>query len=147
MPDFDTRSAPEPSRPSKLHAYAGGVWRSINRHRWAAGLSILVPVIIAVGFMVYWQEFRPEPFPPKYSVAPFMEDPGTCPYSSGSQGVCYEVYTHATSEKSLIYITKQVADDRWQPSVRVEVEFHHSPDGDQFAEGIFNDGIVSIDYT
>jgi hypothetical protein len=116
----------------------GGMF--LIRHRWAAGLSIL-PVIIAVGFMAYWRESRPEPFPPKYSVAPFMEDPGTCSDSSGS---CYEVYTNATSEKSLTYITKQVA---WQPSVRVEVEFHHSPDGDQFAEGIFNDGSVYIVYT
>src|SRR5688500_12199222 len=109
MPEFDTRTPPQgPSRLSRFHTYAGGLWRSINRnrrrwaegrHRWAAGLSIL-PVIIAVGFMAYWRESRPEPFPPKYSVAPFMEDPGTCSDSSGS---CYEVYTNATSEKSLTY--------------------------------------------
>jgi hypothetical protein len=92
-------------------------------------------------------EAGPGPFPPQYSVAPFMEDPGTCPFPSGSEGVCYEVYTDATSEKSLTYITKQVAADRWRRSVDVEVEFHHSPDGHQFAEGNFSNGVVDIVYT
>ena len=38
MPDFDTRTPPQgPSRLSKFHTYAGGLWRTLTRHRrrWA----------------------------------------------------------------------------------------------------------------
>ena len=156
VPDFETRTPPEPGPLSKLRAYAvaaprrfmasvvaaprrvsaiaAGLLRSINRHRRAAGLVIFCVMVLSAsiaGFVVY------EPWPPHYSVAPFLEDPGTCPYDSGSQGACSNVFTEATSEKALRYITNDVAsEDR---TVAVDIHFYHSSDDRAFAEGFKGD--------
>jgi hypothetical protein len=128
----------------------------INRHRWAAtGLSILFVGGLAVGFagfIVYQRESAPEPWPPEYRVDSSMEDPGTCSYPSVEEGVCYAVFTAATSKKALTYITKAVAAGRYKRSVDdVDVMFYPSPEnpGDfMFSQGSFTShpggGDVSI---
>jgi hypothetical protein len=76
-------------------------------------------------------------------VAPTLEDPGTCPFYSGSQGTCYEVYTGATSRKALSYITKQVASG----SNQAQVLFYDSSVDGSFAKRCNEEySGVSVDY-
>jgi hypothetical protein len=71
VPDFETRSPPEPGRFEKilastvaalrrLGATAVGLLRGMNRHRWATGLVVLFAMVLASGFVAYRQEFAPE---------------------------------------------------------------------------------------
>jgi hypothetical protein len=155
MPDFETRSPPEPSRLSKLHAYAvaalrrsiasvvaaskrlrtiaAGLLRSINRHRWAAGLVTFCVVVGSVGipgFVGYRQAVTHPTYDqmPEYSSGSF--DPADCPYidfgaNEGNIG-CYYAITDARDPELLALVTADVAGDVAEVQVVKQVEFWES---------------------
>jgi hypothetical protein len=149
VPDFETRTPPEPSRLSRLRAsgvgaprrfmasvvaasrrvrtIAAGLLRSMNRHRWATGLVVLFVLLTAgsTGFVVYRHPF--EPWPPEYSSETSIES-GSCPYYDNTGGSCIDVFTDATSKKALTYITEDLA--QGDPAENLYINFFHPDDDD-----------------
>jgi hypothetical protein len=157
VPDFETRTPPEPGRLSKLHAYAvaaqrksmasvvaasqrvsaiaAGLLRSINRHRWAAGLVAFCVVVGSVGiagFVVYRQAVTHPSMDqlPEYSRGTF--DPADCPYLEVGRYpgsiLCYYAITDARDPELLALVTADVVGDVAEVQVVQQVEFYeHSP--------------------
>lgn len=151
MPDFETRMPPDPGRAEKIRAStpaasgrlgatAVGILRSMNRHRWATVLGFVFVMVFAASSTVYWLNYMSdahrasESWPPDYSEGEDPSGSGYCPrLSSDSSGTtCYYVYTNATDEKSLIYITKVVSNGSPYADVRF---YNDDSDSYEFAEG------------
>jgi hypothetical protein len=121
----------------RLGATAFGLLRSINRHRWAAGLVAFCVVVLSASIAVYRPELFPEPWPPEYQeITP--QDPAACPVV---EATCYDVYTNADDEKSLIYVTKAVASGACTFIFFIDQDGN----GETLAYGAYIDGRAYVD--